>query len=98
VLAVELIEKHINAEVKKKKRIFTEKKARRSNTHIKGKGRHTGADIAASIFTVFAPFNSLSGNKFTVVLGNSRSTSKSFLQERLHPSKCVTPPPPRHVQ
>lgn len=34
-----LIEKRTNAEVKKKKCIFMEKKARRSNTHIREKGR-----------------------------------------------------------
>lgn len=34
-----LIEKYANAEVKKKKHIFTDKKARHSNTHIREKGR-----------------------------------------------------------
>lgn len=96
-LQLAFVGKYTNAEaeVEKKKRTFMEKEKSQTQQYTrerKGKGRHTWAGVAASIFTAFAHLTHYQKKKFALVSGSSRSASKSFprvTQQTCNPHTCA---------
>lgn len=88
-MEVAFVEKHTNAEVNPPQTSYPWRKRprtheRKGKTHMHSRGS-------------FTAFKSSSGNKLTLVLGNSPSTSKALGGRAWHPSKSVTVPRPKNT-